>query len=270
MAKPLEITGLAANSYYEFYVQSVCSQDLQSPWTGPEPFSTFPKQLNATIFIAGPYDSIMDQMQVNLNTLNLVPLEQPYQGEPWNYAGDEQVSEIPAGAVDWVLLEWRTATSPALADSSTYIWRKAGFLMNNGSLRDLDGVSLPWIGNPQLAGSLYIVVRHRNHLEVMSNLGATLQGDIYSFNFSTHMTRVYGGSIGYRKLDSNPPRYGMVSGDGNADGQISTGQDLNSVWNSQAGLEGYLPGDYDMNGQTQNQDKNDFLVPNFGKYSPVP
>jgi hypothetical protein len=268
--RPLLISGLTDHAYYEFYVQSVCTGELQSPWTGPEPFSTFPKQLNATIFIEGPYDSIADQMQANLNTLDLIPLEQPYQGEPWNYQGDEQVTEIPAGAIDWVLIEWRTATSPALANSSTYIWRKAAFLMNNGSVRDLDGTSLPWIGNPQLSGSLYIVVRHRNHLEVMSNLGASLLNDVYSYNFSTHITRVYGGSLGYKKLDTNPPRYGMVSGDGNADGVISAALDINSVWNSQAGMNGYLAGDYSMDGQVQNQDKNDRVVPNLGKQSQVP
>jgi hypothetical protein len=62
----------------------------------------------------------------------------------------------------------------------------------------------------------------------------------------------------------------MVSGDGNADGVISAALDINSVWNSQAGMNGYLAGDYSMDGQVQNQDKNDRVVPNLGKQSQVP
>ncbi len=56
--KPLTITGLTPESYYEFYVQSKCSPVVQSSWAGPEPFSTFPKQLDAKIFLEGPYDEM--------------------------------------------------------------------------------------------------------------------------------------------------------------------------------------------------------------------
>jgi len=269
-SRPLEIIGLTPQSYYEFYVQSVCSAEVQSPWTGPEPFSTFPKQLNAKIFLEGPYDASMDLMQTNLSNAGVIPLSQPYQGSPWYYSGNEQVATIPSGVVDWILLEWRDAPSPGSANSSTYIWRKAAFMRNNGSVVDMDGNSLPWIGNPQLSGSLYIVVQHRNHLDVIGNFGAILQNEIYSYDFSDQLEKVYGGNAGYKQIGTIPLRFGMIAGDGNADGQVLLNQDINVIWNLQSGMKGYRTADFDMNGQVQNQDKNDTWRPNIGKNSSVP
>ncbi|MEZ5083072.1 MAG: PKD domain-containing protein [Bacteroidales bacterium] len=268
--RPLEISGLVAQSYYEFYVRSVCSEQVFSSWTGPQPFATFPKQLDATIFLEGPYDESTDLMGTKLSDNDLIPLMQPYTSTPWNYGGTEQVASVPAGVVDWVLLEWRDASEPALADSASWIWRKAVLLKNDGSLVDLDGSSLPWIGNPQLTGSLYVIVRHRNHLDVMGNDGATLQGEVFSYDFSDLLTKVYGGSNAYKQIGTSPLRFGMAAGDGNGDGQVETVQDINTIWNADAAKRGYFPGDYDLNSQVMNQDKNDVLIPNLGKGSGVP
>ena len=268
--KPLAIAGLTAHTYYEFYVQSICSEEVQSDWVGPEPFSTFPKQLNAKIFLEGPYDVGTDEMLTDLATSGLLPLDQPYGVSPWNYSGSEQVSSIPANIVDWILIEWRDATSPGSADNSTWIWRKVAFIKNDGNIVDLDGSNLPWIGNPQVSGSLYVIIRHRNHLDVIANAGATLQDEIWSYDFSDALSKVYGGSSGYKQIGFSPTRFGMISGDGNGDGQILLNGDKNDAWSTQTGKKGYFNVDYNMNGQVQNQDKNDMLVPNLGKQSAVP
>ncbi|MEZ5198088.1 MAG: hypothetical protein R2764_17370 [Bacteroidales bacterium] len=45
-----------------------------------------------------------------LNAKNYIPLAQPYNTYPWNYNGDEAVTEIPTeSVVDWVLVELRDA-----------------------------------------------------------------------------------------------------------------------------------------------------------------
>ena len=261
--KPLEITGLAPHSYYEFYIQSICTELVQSSWVGPAPFSTFPKQLDATIFLEGPYDESSDVMNTTLSGSGYLPLLQPYSGSPWNYSGTEEVISIPTDVVDWVLIEWRDASSPANADGSTYIWRKAAFLKSDGSVVDLDGISLPWIGNPQLSGSLYIIVRHRNHLDVIGNFGATLLSEIYSYDFSDQLNKVYGGISGHKQIGSSPLRFGMASGDGMSDGYINL-NDVNFSWAADAGKTGYHVGDFNMNGQTDNRDKNDVWLNNNG------
>ena len=58
-------------------------------------------------------------------TLNgVLPLTQPYNGSPWEYYGDEQVSEMPIDVVDWILVELRTGTAAA-----TVVATRAAFLL---------------------------------------------------------------------------------------------------------------------------------------------
>jgi len=261
--KPIEIFGLAQHSYFEFYVQGICSEETQSNWTGPSAFSTFPKQLDSKVFLEGPYDESSDVIKTTLTNNGLIPLEQPYNVSPWNYSGTEQLVSIPTDVVDWVLIEWRHAPSPADADLSTYVWRKAALLRNDGSVVDMDGSSLPWIGNPQLTGALYIIIRHRNHMDVIGNFGASLASEIYTYDFSDQLNKVYGEIDGHKQLDNSPLRYGMAAGDGTGDGHINI-IDKSVTWGADAGKSIYSNGDFNMNGQTDNKDKNDVWRLNFG------
>ncbi|OQX76065.1 MAG: hypothetical protein B6D61_09335, partial [Bacteroidetes bacterium 4484_249] len=62
--------------------------------------------------------------------------------------------------------------------------------------------------------------------------------------------------------------WGMTSGDGNKDSEI-TMQDKTGVWNVQAGNKGYIEGDYNLDVQVSNPDKNEKLLPNEGDTSYV-
>ena len=155
---------------------------------------------------------------MNTTLSNLIPLAQPYNAAPWNYAGTESVTSIPAGVVDWVLIELRDASTAAAATSATIIKKRAGFLLSNGSIVDLDGTSQPYIGNPVVANNLYIVIRHRNHLAIMSNAGASLSTGVYSYDFTTALAQAYGGGTGYKAIGS---LFGMVVGDDNNDGSVN-------------------------------------------------
>ena len=105
----------------------------------------------------------MDSMTTNLNALNYIPKKQPYNITPFNYSGTESVSAIPPNIVDWILIEIRKGI-----DGNTTIARRAAFLKNNGLVVDLDGNSpLRFDFLPE--GAYYIVVKHRNHLSVMSS-----------------------------------------------------------------------------------------------------
>ena len=62
--------------------------------------------LELKVFLEGPFNGI--SMDTELNVHNLLPLTQPYNVAPWNYAGTEQVGSIPnPEIVDWVLVELR-------------------------------------------------------------------------------------------------------------------------------------------------------------------
>ena len=137
-----------------------------TPWKLADPNYA----ITAKTYLRGAWNSGTGLMNTNLNTAGIIPLTQPYNVAPFNYAGTEAVAAIPnANIVDWVLLEMRKPASglPADATSSTIIGRKAVFLLKDGNLADLNGTPIPLITlNKQ--GTSFIVVRHRNHLAVMS------------------------------------------------------------------------------------------------------
>lgn len=218
--------------------------------------------LNLTVFLEGSFNSVSNTMNTDLNTNNLIPLTQPFNTAPWNYAGLENVASIPSGVVDWVLIELRDAATPAAALPATDLtgWPKACFLKSDGSIVDLDGTSLPSIGNQTITNSLFAVVRHRNHVAIMSNVGLINVAGTYAYNFSTAITQAYGGNAGYKQINTGV--FGMVGGDVDADGSLLS-TDYN-IWASNYGLPGiYLNSDLDMDGNVLLSDYNKWAA-NFG------
>ena len=63
--------------------------------------------------------------------------------------------------VDWILLEIRNSLQ-----NPTVIRQRAGFVNCDGFVVDLDGINPIMFNAPP--GNYYIVVKHRNHLEIMS------------------------------------------------------------------------------------------------------
>ncbi|MEE4178396.1 MAG: hypothetical protein V2I46_12900 [Bacteroides sp.] len=234
-----------------------------------------PGLLSLKVFLEGPASPTTPVMNTNLNTSGYLPLSQPYNQAPWNYAGTEAFSTPPAGVVDWVLVELRDAPAPAQATAATIVegWPKALLLKSDGSITETDGVTLPSLHGLTVENELYVVVRHRNHLGVLS-AGALIYADgSYSYDFTQALKMAFAREdkaayLNGHKLLPNG-LYGMFGGDGDGNGQIQT-QDKNNIWNPQSGLSGYRAGDFDLNGQVQTQDKNNIWNPNSGIGSSVP
>ena len=67
-----------------------------------------------------------------------------------------------------------------------------------------------------------------------------------------------------------PGQWALKSGDGNGNSTIDD-LDILSVWKTWAGkFYFYMPSDFNMDKQTNNQDKNDKWVPNYGSSTFVP
>jgi hypothetical protein len=223
-------------------------------WTGLSGFD-----VSLIAFLEGPY--VEPLMNTTLNSAGLLSLVQPYDEYPHFYTGSESVAAIPsANIVDWVLIEVRDATSAALATPATTIGRAAGFIMNNGTIVATDGSSaISFAGT--ISHNLYGIVWHRNHLGIMSAFPLTLTSPgHYSYDFSTESEQVYGGTSGYKKIGSGT--YGMVSGNGYPDAVVNS-TDKTSIWIPQAGKHGYREGDFNLNGQVDNKDKNEYWLLNF-------
>lgn len=106
----------------------------------------------AKIYLEGPYNGT--NMHTSLNAD--VPLLSPYADDP------RTAATKPASAVDWVLVQLRETASGATIES------RASFISADGFLIEDDGTQ--GIGIKAKPGDYFIVIKHRNHLGVMTNL----------------------------------------------------------------------------------------------------
>ena len=220
-------------------------------------------QLELTVLLEGPYNG--SDMDTHLNSL--LPLAQPFNTAPWNYNGSESVASIPnTDIVEWVLVELRDASSPDQATGVTIVGRQAGFLMNDGQVMTIDENQIMSFAT-SITDGLFVVVYQRNHIAVISNTALISLGGVYIYDFSTDENQAYGGINGHGEID--PGVWGMYAGDGDANGIVEI-NDKDVIWSNEAATKGYLNGDFNMDVQVDNKDKNDNWLPNGGKGSQVP
>ncbi|MCB0822079.1 MAG: exo-alpha-sialidase [Bacteroidales bacterium] len=232
--------------------------------------------LDINVMLEGPYNSGTGLMSTALLTGGYIPLNQPFNpslpyygnaSPDWLYAGSESVGSIPANVVDWVYVQLRDASAAADASSATILDEKAAFLLNNGDIVDLDGVSPLSFTGASFSSNLFVVVYQRNHLGVMSNYPLIEGGGTFTYGFSSAVDRAYGGANGHKLIDTGV--WGMISSDGNANGLIQN-TDETAVWKTDLGNSGYLGGDFDLNGLTQNTDETNYWKVNLGGGGQVP
>ena len=207
-------------------------RDGTTPPVDPPPTTSSPS-LNMKLFLEGPYNN----GSMNTTISGILPLSQPFNTTIWNYGGEESVSNIPSGIVDWILIELRSNTS-----GSSLVARKAAFVKNDGKVVDLDGNSNVKFDGLS-SGDYYVVIRHRNHVDIMSSSTVQLSESPVLYDFTTSQSQAYG-SYALVNLGNNV--WGMYAGDGDKNGLINV-IDYGSVGNYLFET-GYKPGDIDMNG----------------------
>ncbi len=231
------VKGLSEGKYY-WSVQAIDNCFAGSMFSETQTFE-IGTGLSASIkvFLQGPYS--LGSMSTVLNSFGILPGNQPYNIPPWNYSGKESVASDPhffennRTIVDWVLLELRTATEEGNPRTATQIEaQRAAFLKSDGTIVDLDGTSpVDFWGIP--AGSYYIIVRHRNHLAIMSHNPVSLpNSSAYDFttNESTDADKYYGTTAGAVELGTGTHIWGMVAGDGNGNGEVQITNDSENIW----------------------------------------
>jgi len=147
------------------------------------------------------------------------PNAQPYNIAPWNYSGTESVTSLPTGVVDWVLIQLRQASSIPNAKSSTAIASRAGFILTDGTIVDINGGPVRFYNAP-VTSNLYPVIFHRNHLSIIANHIVLKTDGIYTYDY-TGVNQIYNtGTNGLKELSSGI--WGMVSGNADGDRVIQT------------------------------------------------
>ena len=138
------------------YIQSTGS----APWKTRIGSVSFGIPVSISVIFEGAYNSTNENMNTSINSN--IPVNSPYSEAP------ASIGSIPSNIVDWVLVELRTDEN----ESST-IRKKSGLLKSDGTIVGLDGIS-PLVFNIN-TGNYYIVVKHRNHLGVMSSQKVNIQ-----------------------------------------------------------------------------------------------
>jgi hypothetical protein len=213
---------------------NACGDGAVSVAVGLVPIIT----VNLKVFLEGPFNGTA--MNTTLNTNTLIPGIQPY-GTIYGTTNNA----IPADVVDWVLVELRQAIDPANAGSGTIFAQRAAFLKSNGTIVDLDGTSHVLFNNALLTpgNNLYVVIRHRNHLAIMSAVSPGLLAGVYSYDF-TLSGNVYGASNGYKLIIGKTM---MATGDANSDGIVNSIDYTDWAINYQKPL-GYGKADFGFDG----------------------
>jgi hypothetical protein len=239
-----KVKGLESGLYY-WSVQAIDNTFAGSPFASESYFQISSNlSVNVKLFLDGCYSN--GSMTTTLNTGQNIPKSQPYNSAPWNYTKVETVPSIPAGVVDWVLLELRTGTT-----ANTMIARRAAFLKSDGSLVDLDGVSQVDFFSVS-AGNYYLVIYHRNHLPIMTANPVELTGSPTLYDLSGSLSQAY--TTGQPPMkDLGGGKFGMFSGDASKDGQIDA-DDRAATWNERNQV-GYLEEDVTMDGQVDADDR---------------
>ena len=131
---------------------------------------TSPKRLDLKVFVQGGYDSGTGNLIANLRTLAEFPAAEPFTGL------GHTVVQNPSGCIDPLVLKTVSPASDIIVDyvyvelrtglgANTFLTSKVGLLKTDGTIVNLDGSPFSICA---ANGNYHVVVRHRNHLGVIS------------------------------------------------------------------------------------------------------
>ena len=252
----------------------------------------------------------MDRMVTDIE----VPLQDPYCDGSYNditidtenplSCPSVAVEAVPANVVDWVLLELRSAAAGDNANVATdVVARKPAFLLSNGRVVDASRYAEQIMQDPALLCAvseleinqetcpdvefieleeatdedIYLVIRHRNHLDVISATNITGEedenrnADIYRHDFSVGGSALNDASA-LKEKDSDI--HVLYGGDVNRDGEVNitdyTGTDDTVGAASSIGISAYHDGDTNFSSIVTPADYSDIIANNLTQSSQVP
>ncbi|MCB0793057.1 MAG: PKD domain-containing protein [Flavobacteriales bacterium] len=207
------------------------------------------------MLLQGAYDGNSGLMRDDLRAQGLIPLNEPYTAAGYVFTceggGETTTPDVltvtgPDAIVDWVVVELRDAVDPTLV-----VCDRAALLQRDGDVVDVDGTSPVRFAAPE--GNYRIVLRHRNHLGVMTAMPVSLGYLTTVVDLSLPATATYGTNA--RTI--NGAKALLWAGNTNGNSSLKyTGaaNDRDPILVVVGGLiptnsvNGYLPEDVTMNG----------------------
>ena len=234
-------------------------------------------ELSVKAILQGAYRYSTNMMSNDLTRLKIVPTLQPYGDlktafgytdsggflSPFDYYGTETANDAVFNAtgsdaiVDWVLVELRDVVNPTKRQGAI-----AALLQCDGDIVDAStGYNVLKVMNVE-PGSYYVMVRHRNHLAVMTEKAIAISHEPVLVDFTKLKTPVYGGNLGRLETnglgmmwagDTNNSNSIIANGPG-SDSSVLLGALLvhpeNTLVNTSYRLMGYYSSDLNMDGVT--------------------
>ncbi len=237
-----------------------------------------------------------------------VPLQDPYCDGNYTINSESPIScrsievvAVPEGVVDWVLLELRsTSAGDEASAATTVVARKPAFLLSNGRVVDAARYAEQIIQDPTLLCAavgletteancpdvefvqleeaddedIYLVVRHRNHLDVISatnitgTADANRNADIYSHDFSAAGSALAADGASALKGKDNDIHV-LYGGDVDRNGVINI-TDYTVGAAGSIGISAYHAGDTNFSSIVTPADYSDIIANNLTQSSQVP
>jgi len=201
--------------------------------------------LDLTVFLEGYYNTNTGLMLTDLSSQGLLPSEQPFSNNYFNYFGTETVDSFGSDIVDWLYLE-------AYDSNGLLKKRQVALLRNDGKAVNLDG-SFPLTMNDLYPEVHRIAVYHQSHLGVMINQDINVvDGATYILDTSQNLSSVVGNQQ-LKLIDQS--LYGLIAGDLDQNGIVNT-EDM-GIWKRNQYASGYQSGDLNADG---NADADDYAL----------
>ncbi|ACT94951.1 hypothetical protein Dfer_3747 [Dyadobacter fermentans DSM 18053] len=183
-------------------------------------------------------------MHNNLRTAGLLPTTDPYN------LGCDAPSALVTDITDWVKVEIRSAVDP-----SNILEAKSFMLKTDGTLERYDGASLvPPYFKPAFE-PVHIVVRHRNHVAIMSKVIDDFKTGPVDYDFTTSLQQCYNdGSAPFQMTEVNGI-WCMSAGDLTGDETLDDADNASMTTLFHQGvMNQYIPADLNMDGVVDDVD----------------
>ncbi|HRK27501.1 MAG TPA: CotH kinase family protein [Chitinophagales bacterium] len=193
------------------------------------------------LFLQGSLDTLSLTLNTQLQNSSLLPNQQPFNTEPYNYPGTENITTLPPLTADWALVELYTETG------STPLAQRACLLTAQGFLHDVNGKDyITFTGMPR--GKYRVVVKAPAHIGVATSKMIDLPNyDPYNFTVKA--------GAAFQKLQVPLTQYyfGLPAGDVDGNGIISV-NDKNRITALMGNAPLYNPADLNRDGAINETD----------------
>lgn len=226
-----KVLNLDATKNWNFRIEGLMALDNYLDLTNI--FSLDQCIFKCKLYLEGPYSSD-GFMSTVLQAINVIPTSSPYSEDP------VECSHLPDFAVDWVLIQLKSEPSGPIVASCSAILRR------DGQLIDINGNDI--IALNAFPGEYYVVIKHRNHVSIMTSSPFLLSfTNPANIDFTIGIDKYYARSSAKHLEEAI---WGVCGGDFNADGLITTkdyvlwyidwGNQDSGYWNVDFNLDGKI------------------------------